>query len=206
MRKKQWTAQTNITDSLLRYREKRKWQIALRRYVLESNKCSYYSPYFGIGNMQFRQWIELQFDAETNWDNFGEKWQLEHIVPTSYFDFNREEQMKLCWNFINIQVEKRSTIGDIEKKIDLIAAKAYFEKIYLKTGIVQCKGMADWLGEVERDQIQNIKRFDTFFEENGEHLIKVSSFSNYEFDQLNTGIQVEEIMKERQILNKFGGE
>lgn len=205
MRKKQWTAQTNITEDLLKSRVKRKWQIALRRYVLERNKCSYYAPYFGIGNAEFRQWIELQFDEEIEWDNFGEKWQLEHIVPASYFHFDREDQMKLCWNFINIQVEKKSAAGAMEKKIELSTAKAYFESIYLKTGIVQCRGMVDWLEELEREQIQKIERFNAFFEVNREYLNNVSSFSSYEFDRLNSGIQIEEILKERDILNKYGG-
>lgn len=205
MRKKQWTAQTNITDNLLKSREKRKWQIALRRYVLESNKCSYYAPYFGIGNDKFRQWIELQFDADTNWDNFGKRWQLEHVVPSSYFDFDREEEMKICWNFINIQVERGLTNGAIKEKIDLIAAKTYFERIYIKTGMLQCKRMVDWLEGIESAQIQNIQRFDAFFEENGKYLNKASSLSSYEFDQLNEGIEMEDILKEREILRKYGG-
>jgi len=206
MRKKQWTAQTDITESLLISREKRKWQIALRRYVLEKSKCSYYAPYFGIGNIEFRQWIELQFDAGAGWDNFGEKWQLEHIVPTSYFDFSREDHMKLCWNFINIQIEKKSAHGETKKRVDLIAGRAYFEKIYFKTGIVKCKGMIDFLNEIERAQVQNIERAYEFFEKNKDNLNEMSTFSAYEFDQLNSGIGVEEILGERQILKKFGGE
>lgn len=206
MRKKQWTAQTDITESLLISREKRKWQIALRRYVLEKNKCSYYAPYFGIGNIEFRQWIELQFDVETAWENFGEKWQLEHIVPLSYFDFGKEDQMKLCWNFINIQVEKKSAHGEAKRSVDLIAARAYFERIYLKTGMVKCKGIIDFLKGIERAQVQNIERADVFFEKNREYLNEVTSFSPYEFDQLNNGIGVEEILSERKVLKKFGGE
>lgn len=206
MRKKKWTAQINITESLLKSREKRKWQIALRRYVLERKKCSYYAPYFGIGNIEFRQWIELQFDEETKWENFGEKWQLEHVIPSSYFDFEKEEEMKLCWNFLNIQLEKKSSIGIVERKIDLIAARSFFARIYQRTSIMQCKKMLEWLERVEQDQIQRCLKYDEFLVKKGENLNEVCSFSAYEFDQLNAGIPIGEIIKEREVLKKYGGE
>ena len=76
MPRKKWTPHEEVTGSVLTFREKRKWQIALRRYVLEKNKSSFYAPYFGLGIETFRKWIEVQFDSETNWENFSESWQL----------------------------------------------------------------------------------------------------------------------------------
>jgi hypothetical protein len=48
MKRKRWTAKTEVDASLLQFREKRKWQIALRRYILERNKSTYYAPFFGL--------------------------------------------------------------------------------------------------------------------------------------------------------------
>ena len=71
------------------FNEKRKWQIALRRYVLEKNKSSQYARYFGLPIYMFRNWIELQFDESLNWDNFSTAWQFDHIVPIALFDLKK---------------------------------------------------------------------------------------------------------------------
>ena len=71
MKRKRWTAQTEVNEELLTFREKRKWQIALRRYVIEQNRSSFYAPYFGLDIKSFRDWIEVQFDRGMNWDNFS---------------------------------------------------------------------------------------------------------------------------------------
>jgi hypothetical protein len=96
MERKKWTAKTTITEELLKFREKRKWQLALRRYVLEKKAALLYAPYFGLDVNGFREWIALQFTDELNWDNFATAWQFDHIVPVTYFDFTQEEDLYLC--------------------------------------------------------------------------------------------------------------
>ena len=61
MARKAWTPQTEITDSLIRFREKRKWQLSYRRYVLEKAPSEAYAPYFGLDIETLRQWFEAQF-------------------------------------------------------------------------------------------------------------------------------------------------
>jgi len=51
----------------------------------------------------FRKWIELQFDEDTNWDNFSQKWQFDHIVPVAYFDFNDKADLSLLLEFHEYQ-------------------------------------------------------------------------------------------------------
>ena len=65
MPRKKWSAQTEVTPSLLKLREKRRWQIALRRYVIERNISTFYAPYFGLDVENIRIWFEMQFDAGT---------------------------------------------------------------------------------------------------------------------------------------------
>ena len=91
-------------DAKFVFNEKRKWQIALRRYIIAGFKCFNYAPYFGIDAANFRKWIEIQFDKDTNWENFSKAWQFDHIVPVAYFNLKDEVDLKLCWNFINIWV------------------------------------------------------------------------------------------------------
>jgi hypothetical protein len=204
MARKRWTAQTEVSESLLKFREKRKWQIALRRYILEKNKSSFYAPYFGLDINSFRQWIELQFDEDVNWENFSQAWQLDHIVPVAYFDFENEDDMKLCWNFVNIRVEKLQLNKNRGNRIDVLAAKSYFQDIFQRTNYQICKKMVEKIEQIELSQISSNEDLENFIQENKQYLETISSFSSYDFDRLNTGVPVNDIVFEKEFFKKFG--
>jgi len=71
MARKRWTPQTEITDSLLRLREKRKWQLAYRRYVVEQKPSETYGVYFGLDIVMLREWFGLQFTDGISWETMG---------------------------------------------------------------------------------------------------------------------------------------
>src|SRR5215216_5552638 len=185
MARKKWTPKTDVTDSLLKFRQKRKWQIALRRYVLEGNKCSFYAPFFGLDIPHFRAWIEVQFDEELSWNNFSISWQFDHIVPVAYFDFEVEEDLKLCWNFINIRVEKILLNKNRGNRIDVIAAKTYFETLYNYTQYSVCRKMIEKINQIELSEIKGSDNLVSFIRDNNAYLETISSFTSYEFDKLN---------------------
>jgi hypothetical protein len=203
--KKKWVQKTEITEALLKFREKRKWQIALRRYVLEKNKGSFYAPYFGLDIDSFRKWIELQFDSDLNWSNFSSEWQFDHIVPVAYFDFNKEEDLKLCWNFINIRVEKTDLNKKGGNKVDVLAAKSYFETIYENTQYHICRKMVAKINQIELSQIQSSQLLEQFITTNKDFLETISTFNSYEYDKLNSGFPITEVIAEMELLKKFGG-
>ncbi|MFI5132361.1 MAG: hypothetical protein ACHQFX_20330, partial [Chitinophagales bacterium] len=85
MSRKRWTPQKEVTPALLKFREKRKWQISLRRYVIDKSPCPLYAPYFGLDIENLRKWFEMQFSDNIAWGDFGKKWQFDHIIPVTYF-------------------------------------------------------------------------------------------------------------------------
>jgi hypothetical protein len=190
---------------LLLFREKRKWQIALRRYVIEGRWGTGYAPYFGLDSQNFRKWIELQFDEETNWDNFSKSWQFDHIVPVAYFDFNVDQDLHLCWNFINIRVEKLVLNKNRGNRIDVLAAKAYFEKLYESTQYSLCLSMIRKIERIEVSEIKSTEKLEKFIRENERYLKSISDFSAYEFSRLNEGVQVDRILEDRQFLDSIKG-
>lgn len=202
MRKK-WTAKTDVSDSDLDFREKRKWQIALRRYVLLGQKSSAYAPFFGIDSRSFRQWVELQFEGDCNWDNFSDNWQLDHIVPVGYFDFKDQEDMKLCWNFVNIRVEPSGANKNSSTGIDVLAAKAYFLEMFHQTGYSVYEKLVKKIESIEASQLKGHETQYSFIREKKAYLDTISNYTPYEFDKLNDGLQVEAIEQERSFLNKY---
>jgi len=204
MKRKKWTAHTEVTDSLIKFREKRKWQIALRRYALKQNRSSSYAPYFGLDINNFRKWIEIQFDEDMTWDNFSKNWQFDHIVPVAYFDFQDETDLRLCWNFINIRAEKFHLNKNRGNRIDVLAAKTYFETLYQHTQYHVCLDMVKKIEKIEVSQIESNHRLERFIQDNKQFLEILSSFSPQEYTSFNEGAELKSILAEREFLNKFG--
>ncbi len=203
MARKRWTPQTEITESLIRLREKKKWQLSYRRYVLERLPSESYAPYFGLDIETLRKWFELQFTDELNWYNFGKAWQFEHIVPTTYFDYSNDADLSLCWSFINIRVEKLEQNKTGEHRINPLAVRPYFQDLYNKTSFPICVKMLDKIATIE-SVIEDNPAIERFLIDNKELLEHLSTFDHEEFNSLNKGSTPQDILLEREILRKFG--
>ncbi|MEO8770487.1 MAG: hypothetical protein ABI402_10395 [Ferruginibacter sp.] len=204
MARKKWTAKEEITDSVLKFREKRKWQLALRRYVLERNPSQVYAPYFGLDIENYRKWIELQFFEGLNWDNFGSQWQFDHIVPVAYFDYSDAEDLVLCWNFINIRVEKLDLNKVRGNRIDVIAVKPYFEALYNKTGYSLCLKMLGKIEGIINSNIVSEPSLEKFIIDNRTDLEKLKTLSSEQFLRINKGMNLSDLFLEQEIIRKFG--
>ncbi len=204
MARKRWTPQTEVTDTLIRFREKRKWQLSYRRYVLEGKPSEAYARYFGLSSQTLRQWFELQFTADLHWENFGNAWQFDHIVPAAYFDYAKEEDLLLCWSFINIRVEKIDPENTKGNGIDALAVRPYFQRLYDKTGYSLCLKMLEKIKSIETSCIKNSNAgMEDFINQNKAMLEKIAGFSTEEFIKLNGGMSADEIVLEKEILRKF---
>lgn len=186
------------------FKLKRKWQIALRRYVLEEKASPAYAKYFGLPITLFREWIEMQFDSFTNWDNFSQNWQFDHIVPVAYFNFKNKRDLELCWNFTNIRIEKINLNRNRGHRVDVIAAKAYFSDILRKTGYQVCQEMIQKIESVEISQISSNDSLESFIVKHFDTLTELSKFSESDFERVNQGMSIEDFIAEAKMLAKFG--
>jgi hypothetical protein len=202
MARKRWTPQTDITDSLIRIREKKKWQLGFRRYVIEKKPSEAYAPYFGLDIETLREWFTIQFTEDLNWDNFGKAWQFDHIIPTSYFDFTNEEDLRLCWNFVNIHVARLEE-GKAERSVDPLSTKAYFKSLAEKTGSSLCIKMLAKIEEIEHTQPLNHSAIEQFLIKRSAEIETKQTLSSEEFTQLNQGTNLTDLLLEREILRKF---
>lgn len=193
----------DITPSLLKFREKRKWQITLRRYVLEKSPCPAYAPYFGLDIENMRKWFESQFPEGLGWEDFGVKWQFDHVVPVSFFDFEKEEELKLCWGFINLRpgiIEKGKESGT---KADLALARKYFQVLWEQTGFPLCEKMIQKILDVEKSSSIPAQTAIQFINTRKEYLQEIENYGSYAFELLNSGRSLEEIKKEMALVNRI---
>ncbi len=184
--------------------EKRKWQLAFRRYVLEGTPSEAYAPYFGIDRVQLRKWFELQFTEEINWETFASNWQFDHVLPVAYFDFTKEEDLILCWNFVNIRVEGLGADKKRGNRMDVLAVKKHFNHLFQKTGYTICQKMLEKIERIETSGIESNENLIHFLSENKTMLADVSTLTKEEFARYNEGTSIKDLQTEREILKKFG--
>lgn len=54
---------------------------------------------------QLKEHLESQFTPEMNWNNYGEYWKLDHIIPKSQFYYDNFEcrDFRICWSLMNLR-------------------------------------------------------------------------------------------------------
>ncbi len=203
MARKKWVSQTLVTPEVLKGREKRKWQIAFRRYVIERKPSLMYAPYFGLDVEKLREWVELQFERGDSWEDFGVKWQFDHIIPVASFDFSLESELRLCWNFMNMRVKTIDPSKEDPGWLDLLKAKAYFNQLYDATNHPVCLQLLQKIATLEKIESLNIDKQQHFIAANKPYLDMIANYSSFEFDLLNNGRSIAEVAKELAFLKKF---
>lgn len=56
----------------------------------------------GCSHDELIKHIESQFKEGMNWENYGE-WHIDHIIPCALFDFTKESDQLICFNYKNLQ-------------------------------------------------------------------------------------------------------
>lgn len=191
------------TDEVLQLTIKRKWQIALRRYILENNPSVSYAAYFGLPAVDLRKWIQLQFKEGMTWDNFGKAWNLSQKVPASLFNLREERDLTLCWHFINItvqEIKENPAVATLES----FATKQYFRKLYETTGFEKFNEMCTRITQIETIDPASIKPLESFIRENQKRLEILREFDGEDFSRLNRGEDLHALITEKEIIRKYG--
>lgn len=86
----------------------------------------------GISIPEFKEFIEDKFISGMTWDNYGEKWHLDHIKPLVSFDLSCKDDFLQAANYTNYQplfgpenIKKGSTFEGIKYKREKYKAKPF---------------------------------------------------------------------------------
>lgn len=71
--------------------------------LFKENKQYSTNKYLNCTNKFFIEWLEFCFrnDNKMNLENHGSYWHLDHVIPITKFDLSKEDQIYLCFNWIN---------------------------------------------------------------------------------------------------------
>jgi len=75
----------------------------MKKFIKKQNKIRSSHKLIGCTNDELRSWIESQWESWMSWDNYGDAWHIDHIVPCKWFNQEDKFHQKLCWNFQNLR-------------------------------------------------------------------------------------------------------
>ena len=81
---------------------KKKWQQQVNRFYSGTAPCYLFTEKYNISRDFFRRWIEHQFISNMSKENYATDWQIDHIVPSKLFDLNKDQDVYLCFHYMNI--------------------------------------------------------------------------------------------------------
>jgi hypothetical protein len=71
----------------------------------------------------FMNWLQHQFDSKMSWDNYGDYWQIDHVIPCSHFNMTNEQEQFKCFNWKNcrpLESTKNLSKGDKYLKFHIL--------------------------------------------------------------------------------------
>ena len=87
--------------------------LAIRTALKGNKKGHHWETLVDYTLEQLKQRLEMNFDDNMNWENYGNYWWIDHIKPVSLFNFKtpEDQSFKDCWALANLQpMEKIANI------------------------------------------------------------------------------------------------
>jgi hypothetical protein len=123
-----------------KHNKKKKLQIGLRRLYSTKNPSKEILKYLSIDKENFIDYINSKLLDGMTMENFGPVWGIDHIVPVELFDLNDEDDLKLCYNFINIipmfNDDNRFKGGSVHFSVILLNNTIKKEKVKINQNIL----------------------------------------------------------------------
>jgi hypothetical protein len=61
------------------------------------------SELLGCSIQEARSWLESKFTSAMTWENAGQYWHIDHIIPCRSFDLNKPDHQRICFHFTNLR-------------------------------------------------------------------------------------------------------
>lgn len=71
--------------------------------ILQGKKSKRTIQYLGCSIEILKENLEKRFVNEMTWENYGQVWHIDHIIPCKAWNLELEDDNMCCWNFRNLQ-------------------------------------------------------------------------------------------------------
>jgi len=89
-----------------------------RRISLVIHKKQSTDSYIGCSAEYLKEWLEFCFSDVMSYENHGDIWHIDHVIPIKKFDLSDEKQQLICFNWKNLMPLLKIKNLSKNKKID----------------------------------------------------------------------------------------
>lgn len=101
---------------------KKKLNGQLRRATFSAEFC-------GTKVSLIKQWLEYNFDETMNWDNYGTYWEVDHVIPTSWYDLTQQSEIDNCYDWKNFSPLSKSDNQEKSNSVVMEQLNTHIEKL-----------------------------------------------------------------------------
>jgi transposase-like protein len=98
-----WMLRRYKNDMDFRIRHNLRCDIRARVKKNNGRKAHKTERMLGCTIAEFRKHLESTFTKGLSWQNYGVSWEIDHIVPASWFDLTKPDHQMRCWNYSNLR-------------------------------------------------------------------------------------------------------
>lgn len=108
-------------------------------YALKENKAGcHWEDLVDFNFGELVKHLESLFDENINWDNYGEYWEIDHIIPVNTFDLLNGKQFHVYWSLQNLRPLEK--IANKKRPKDGLDIPDYVRENILKGVTINGKG------------------------------------------------------------------
>ena len=95
--------QNNLYHTDLNYKLSSLYRCRIYIAIKDNSKSKKTMEILGCNIEEFILYLEKKFLPEMNWENHGDIWEIDHILPCASFDFTQEGDLEKCFHYSNHQ-------------------------------------------------------------------------------------------------------
>lgn len=89
----------NVYNDVVR---KLRAELSSRLGSLVPMKGPKFIKFLGCSIDHFNLWLEFNMTADMTFDNHGEHWHIDHVIPCKFFDHSKPDEVAMCWHWSNL--------------------------------------------------------------------------------------------------------
>lgn len=98
-----YTANKLKTDINFRIAYNMRHRILYALKNANSKKTTKTAKLLGCSTIELKNYLESKFLPTMSWNNYGNYWHIDHILPCTSFDLTKIEEQEKCFHYTNLQ-------------------------------------------------------------------------------------------------------
>ena len=94
----------------IQFKIKKQLEARLRSLMLKNDTTVKSVKLIDCTIPEFKRYLESKFLPTMTWENYGELWEMDRIIPFCEFDLTQQEEQKKCMHYTNVQPMFKTTM------------------------------------------------------------------------------------------------